>query len=246
MVIFQGKSRYDNLIARRLIPSSVPKILEHITLDFGTFCMTLSKLCLYNSIKTSFLDNVASIITSKVFKRADTLGVLYPCLYSISICFIFLLSTIQDHLLWMPWFILDQGSPEVLKELKHRGIKSCFTNGHHKVFDITIVVEQAQMQDIPCMYVCCAIRAGTHGNSVLLHRWTSYCTRYNNCCRTSSNARHTMQIWNVLWVWWSQLTYSMINKSYVQFQFLCLYAIKPCPWMILCNWNYLSNKIGRA
>jgi len=95
MVIFQGKSRYDNLIARRLIPSSVPKILEHITLDFGTFCMTLSKLCLYNSIKTSlynsiktsFLDNVASIITSKVFKRADTLGVLYPCLYSIHLLY---------------------------------------------------------------------------------------------------------------------------------------------------------------
>ena len=52
-----------------------------------------------------------------------------------------------------------------------------------------------------------------------------------------------LRMWNVLCVWWSQLTYSMINKSYVQFQFLCLYAIKPCPWMILCNWNYLSNKI---
>ena len=200
------------MIARRLIPSSVPKILEHITLDFGTFCMTLSKLCLYNSIKTSFLDNVASIITSKVFERADTLGVLYPCLYSISICFIFLLSTIQDHLLWMPWFILDQGSPEVLKELEHRGIKSCFTNGHHKVFDITIVVEQAQMQDIPCMYVCCAIRAGTHGNSVLLHRWTSYCTRYNNCCRTSSNARHTMQIC-LLYYWECGMFYGYDDHS---------------------------------
>ena len=35
--------------------------------------------------------------------------------------------------------------------------QSFFTDGHHIVLDTTIVVEQAQMQDISCKYVFCTI-----------------------------------------------------------------------------------------